>query len=183
MSRWDGRHFGSAFESEALERTRAYKKWTEMLLHWEPKHPTTCERITGAKLMLDRLKITQGFDVLEWLQDRFVRDSYCGSTPWIEEFQYTDSWHDANQCLQLCDLLTGAVYQALVPSEREVKVRARETVETALRTVGVKELAARYWKGFANASLAKHFPKFSVWHWRPTEEGRRLKPRRPWHSA
>jgi hypothetical protein len=37
---WDGRHFGDAFDPDALKKRRAYKKWAEMLLHGELKNPT-----------------------------------------------------------------------------------------------------------------------------------------------
>jgi hypothetical protein len=168
---WDGSYFGGPFEPEALQKPRAYKKWAEMLLHPELKTPPGGSEIYHAKLYLDRLRIMYGYDVLDHLKDRFTRN-YQGESPYIEAFQHTDSWRDANQYLQLCDLLTGCVYQALVPSDREAKQQVRSHLEKSLSLLGVKAMTPSFWRGYAPNSLRKHFPKFSVWFWKPTEEGK-----------
>jgi hypothetical protein len=127
--------------------------------------------IYHAKLYLDRLRIMYGYDILDYLCLRFT-ENYRGESPYIDEFQHTDSRHDANQCLQLCDLLTGCVYLTLVPSTKEAKAETRDYLATALRPLGVKGLEPSFWRGYATNTLTKHFPKFSAWIWRPTEKGK-----------
>lgn len=68
--------------------------------------------ILGARLFLDRLRVMYGYEVLSELKERFTH-GYLGNKPRIAEFSPVDSWKDAHQCLQLCDLLTGAVYRKL----------------------------------------------------------------------
>ncbi|MBI2805024.1 MAG: DUF3800 domain-containing protein [Planctomycetes bacterium] len=169
---WDGVYFGGAFEPEPLKKRRAYKKWAEMLLHPEIREPCLGKPIYHAKLYLDRLRIMYTYDVLEHLEERFKKN-YQGESPYIEEFQHTDSWKDANQCLQLCDLLTGCQYQALVPSTNQEKLAMRDYLALALRPFGVKRLDPSFWRGYASTTLTKNFPKFSSWFWRPTEEGKK----------
>ncbi|HEV2357345.1 MAG TPA: DUF3800 domain-containing protein, partial [bacterium] len=113
-STWQGRFWGDPFEPDALKKRRAYKKWTEMLLH-----PETVG-FRGGTLYLDALQVLHGYDVLDHLKDRFTKN-YEGPMPWISDFQVTDSWKDANQCLQLADLLTGCVYRTLVPADPRTK--------------------------------------------------------------
>jgi hypothetical protein len=167
---FDGSYFGDPFEPHALQKRRAYKKWAEMLLQPE----LSSGRIVGAKLYLDRLRIMYGYDVLGHLQDRFTAN-YKGSSPFIEEFQQTDSAKDANQCLQLCDLLTGCLFQSLVRSTNIEKGQVRDHLSESLKKFGVKEMAPRFWKGFAPTTLTKHFSKFSAWFWRPNNDLRRRK--------
>lgn len=164
---WDGSHFGNPFEPDALKRRRAYKKWAEMLLHAELKEPATGGQIKDAELYLDRLRIMYGYDVLDHLQDRFQKPNYLGSKYWITKFQHTDSWRDANQCLQLSDLLTGSLYQALVPAKNTHKLATRDYLAELLEPQGVKDLGAKFWRGYDQKTLSKHFPKYSVWFWRP----------------
>ncbi|HBI41935.1 MAG TPA: hypothetical protein DDY78_03635 [Planctomycetales bacterium] len=171
---WDGKYFGDAFEAEALKKRRAYKKWAEMLLHPELKEPFGGREIYHAKLYLDRLLIMYGYDILDYLRLRFT-ENYRGESPYIDSFHHTDSRHDANQCLQLCDLLTGCLYQALVPSTKAAKIETRNHLATALQPLGVKGLEPAFWRGFAPNSLTKHFPKLSAWFWRPTERGKEKK--------
>jgi len=169
---WDGSYFGDPFDPEALEKRRAYKKWSEMLLHPELKSPQGGRQIHHAKLYLDRLRIMYGYDVLDHLRFRFT-ENYKGEAPYIDEFQHTDSWRDANQCLQLCDLLTGCMYQALVPSPMAEKTAPRDYLEASLKPLKVDRLAPGFWKQYAPNTLTQHFPKFAAWFWKPTEEGRR----------
>jgi hypothetical protein len=165
-SRWDGRYFGDPFEPDALKKRRAYKKWAEMLLHPELRRSEDGGSIFNATLYLDRLRIMYGYDVLGHLRDRFTAN-YRGSAPYIETFQHTDSWRDANQCLQLCDLLTGCLYQELIPSSKPVKLQTRDYLAQALRPFGVARLAPGFWRQYAPETLRQHMPKFSAWFWRP----------------
>jgi hypothetical protein len=162
---WDGSYFGDPFEADALKKRRAYKKWAEMLLQPE----LAPGQIRHARLFLDKLRILYGYDVLDHLKDRFTAN-YQGPSPYIEAFQHTDSRHDANQCLQLCDLLTGCLYQALVPAQSPEKRAIREHMENALKPFGVQRLAPGFWKQYAPNTLRQHFPKFSAWFWRPTDQ-------------
>ena len=167
-SKYNGRYFGDPFEPDALKRRRAYKKWAEMLLHPELKDPPDGSVIRGAKLYLDRLRILYGYDIIDHLRERFTRN-YEGTSPYISEFQHTDSWKDANQCLQLCDLLTGSMYQKLNPAKSAEKQATVRYLEESLRSVGVERLDAGFWRQYSSSSLRRHFPKFSAWFWRPTK--------------
>lgn len=160
---WDGKHFGGPFEADALKKRRAYKKWAEMLI--QPEVADGC--IRQAAFYLDRLRILYGYDVLDHLRERFTGE-YRGQSPYIAKFQHTDSAADANQCLQLCDLLTGCLYQTLVPAQSPEKRAMREHLEASLRNLGVKHLGPSFWKQYAPNSLRKHMPKYSAWFWRPT---------------
>lgn len=163
---WDGSFFGGPFEADALKKRRAYKKWAEMLLHPELKEPLGGQSIRGAELYLDKLRILHGYDVIPELEERFTR-RYEGESPFIAKFQHTNSWRDANQCLQLCDVLTGSMYQTLHPAKNEYKRAARACVEEHLKPLGVERLESSFWKGYESSSLRKNFPKFSAWFWRP----------------
>lgn len=161
-SKFQGRFFGNAFEPSALKKRRAYKKWTEMLLQPE------LDSLAGATFYLDRLRILYGYDIISSLRDRFSfhRDGKARKNSPIRDFQLADSWKDANQCLQLCDLLTGAVYQTLCPSSNETKGAAVDHLYEQLQAFGVKSRAPGYWKGYGQ-TVYKHFPKFSQWFWDP----------------
>lgn len=161
---YDGRYFGGPFEPDALKKRRAYKKWAEMLLQPE------LAGLRNARFYLDRLRILYGYDVIRSLEDRFQRDEHGEtlSRPRITEFQATESWKDANQCLQLCDLLVGCVYQTLVPSKNPVKLRVMSHLYEGLKTHGVRDSKPGYWRGFGG-NVRKHFSKFSQWFWKPTE--------------
>jgi len=155
-----GSFFGNPFEPEAPKKRRAYKKWLEMLLQPE------FARLSDASFYLDRLLICYGYDVLSELQDRFTR-GYLGQRPRIREFQAVRSWKDAHQCLQLCDLLVGCVYQKLVSSTNPAKLAVTDYLYDSLKPFGVKDRAVSYWKQYADAVMSKHFPRFSEWYWRP----------------
>ncbi len=164
---WDARYFGDPFEAESLKKRHAYKKWAEMLLQPELKLSDGRPRFCNARFYLDKLRILYGYDVLDHLRVRFTGD-YRGSSPYIELFQHTDSWKDANQCLQLCDLLTGCVYQSLVPARSDEKQAARAYLDGTLARLGVVRNTPSFWRQYAPNTLTKHFPKFSAWFWRPT---------------
>lgn len=123
-------------------------------------------KFRDARLFLDRLLVTYGYDVLGELAFRFTH-KYLGTHPRIAEFSPVDSWRDAHQCLQLCDLLTGAVYRKLVPPTRPIKLEVVDHLYASLVPHGVRRREPSYWKGFSDANLADHFPKFSEWFWRP----------------
>jgi hypothetical protein len=161
---YDGRHFGNPFDPDALKRRRAYKKWAEMLLQPE------VGALTNAQFYLDKLRILYGYDIAQHLKERFQLDQRgeVRARPRIREFQATESWKDANQCLQLSDLLTGCVYQSLAPSTNPVKLRVTNYLYEKLQAHGVKGRAPGYWRGFGS-HVRKHFPKFSEWFWRPVE--------------
>jgi len=162
-SKYEGRYFGGPFEPEALKKRRAYKKWAEMLLQPE------LSGLRDARFYLDRLRILYGYDVIVSLKDRFQRDEHGEnlSRPRIREFQATESWKDANQCLQLCDLLVGCVYQSLRPSTNPMKLRVMEHLYSKLQAHGVTNRTPGYWRGYG-ANVRRHFPKFSEWFWKPT---------------
>jgi hypothetical protein len=155
------------FEPEALKKRRAYKKWAEMLLQPELKSPDGSPRFWNAAFYLDKLRILYGYDVLDHLRVRFTAECR-GSSPYIESFQHTDSWKDANQCLQLCDLLTGCTYQSLVPAKSAEKSDMRAYLDQTLARLGVHRNAPAFWRQYAQNTLTQHFPKFSAWFWRPT---------------
>ena len=161
---FDARHFGGPFEPEALKKRRAYKKWAELLLQPE------LVNFTSARFYLDRLRIMYGYEVIQHLKDRFQRNEHGEDLrrPRITEFQAAESWKDANQCLQLCDLLVGCVYQSLVPSTNPVKLRVMNYLYKELEAHGVKARGPGYWRGYGS-NVRKHFPKFSEWFWKPTE--------------
>jgi hypothetical protein len=164
---WDRGYFGDPFEPEALAKRRAYKKWAEMLLHPEVKDPAGCGRpMVDGRLFLDRLRVAYGYDALGALRDRFT-ENYHGAAPYIKEFQATDSWRDANQCLQLCDLLTGCLYQELCPAASPEKRETKEYLESVLKTFGVQRLSPGFWKQYDQSTLTRHLSKFSAWFWRP----------------
>src|SRR5882672_3630857 len=98
---YQGRYFGDPFEAESLKKRRAYKKWAEMLLQPE------VSGFSGAQYFHDRLDIIHRYDFITHFRERFTKDEYHGRSPWIREYQAVDSWKDAHQCLQLCDLLVG----------------------------------------------------------------------------
>lgn len=173
---WQPGYFGDAFDPEALQKRRAYKKWAEMLLHPELKSPRYGQPIYHARFFLDKLKILYGYDVLEHLEDRFTKN-YRGESPYIETFEHTDSWRDANQCLQLCDLLTGCLYQHLTPAARAEKQEMREYLAIQVAPLGI-QMNAGFWKGYDPSTLTRHFPKFSAWFWRPLDRKERRKKRR-----
>lgn len=175
---WDGSYFGDAFEAESLKKRRAYKKWAEMLIQPELMRDDRTPRFYHAKLYLDRLRVVHHYDVLDHLRSRFT-ENYQGDSPYIESFEHTESWKDANQCLQLCDLLTGCMYQALVPAGKQsVKTEMRDELAATLEPHGIKHLGPEFWKQYAPNTLTKHFPKFSAWFWRPAGNKKRGRRRR-----
>ena len=153
---WDGSYFGDPFQPDALKKRKAYKKWAEILLHPELNDPLDGRSIRGAELYLDRLRIAYGYDVIDHLRERFT-ENLRGASPYISKFQHTDSWRDANQCLQLCDLLTGGIYQTLKPAESATKQAARRYLEHVLRPVGVTRLDAGFWRGYDPSTLRNTF--------------------------
>jgi Protein of unknown function (DUF3800) len=174
---WDGKYFGNAFEAEAIKQRRAYKKWAEMIIRPETRTSEGEARFYHAKLYLDKLRAIRGYDVLDHLENRFI-GNYQGESPFIDSWQLTDSWKDANQCLQLCDLLAGSIYQKLVPSNNEFKLAAANYLEEKLKLLGVESLKPSYWRQYAETTPAKftqRFPKFSVWFWKPVSPKKRRK--------
>jgi len=170
---WDGKYFGDAFEADSLKRRRAYKKWAEMLIQPEFRNSEGEPCFYHAKLYLDKLNAVRGYDLLDHLQNRFT-EKYRGESPFIDSFQHADSWRDANQCLQLCDLLTGSIYQKLEPSTNEFKLATSSYLEEKLNAFGIEKLDAKFWRQFAQSTLRQRFPKFSEWFWRPLPQtGRR----------
>ncbi len=160
---WQGKHFGSPFDPDALKKRRAYKKWTEMLLSPE------VGSLTGAWLKLDELLVCYGYDVIQGLRDRFL-GGYKGRLPRIAKFSKVKSWRDAHQDVQLSDLLTGCIYNSLVPPVGKMgrkKIEAREYLFDVLKAYGVEDYKPSYWKGFSKKTLRDHFPKFSEWFWEP----------------
>ena len=154
-SRWDGRHFGDPFDPDALKRRRAYKKWAEMLLQ-----PEVAD-FRNATLYLDRLRILYGYDILEHLRMRFEPKQKRWRPP-IETFQLSDSWTDAMQCLQLADLLSGAVSQRLTPSSNPHKLAVMEYVYSTLKPYRPDSVWGPYEKNIIHRA-----PKISEWFWRP----------------
>jgi hypothetical protein len=163
---WNGKHFGDAFQPDALKRRKAYKKWAEMLLQPELSGKSGRPMITNADFYLDRLNIMYGYDVVSHLRSRFTIN-YKGENPYIKSFQHTESWKDANQCLQLCDVLTGCLYQELNPSTKAVKLAARAHLAETLKAFGVARMAPGFWKQYDPSTLGQHLEKYSAWFWKP----------------
>jgi hypothetical protein len=172
-SMWDGKYFGDAFDPDALKKRRAYKKWCELLLQPELSTPLDSGPIRGAELYLDRLRIAYGYDVIDSLRDRFAPPpEFQGRTPWIKKFQHTASWRDANQCLQLADLLLGCVKQELMPSKRVQQEQLKQHLQQELARFGIRHLGAGFWRQYHPRSLREKLPKFSVWFWQPERRRR-----------
>ena len=170
---WDGRYFGDAFEPDALKKRRAYKKWCELLLQPELSTPLEGVEIRGAELYLDRLRLAYGYDVIDHLQQRFAPSpEFRGRTPWITKFQHTASCRDANQCLQLADLLLGCLKQELMPSKRSEKTELNAYLGEQLNPYGVTRLGAGFWRQYHPVSLREKMPKFSAWFWQPERKRR-----------
>lgn len=170
---WDGSHFGDPFEPDALKKRRAYKKWCELLLQPELSSPLDERPIRGAELYLDRLRITYGYDVIDHLRERFSPSpEYRGTTPYITKFQHTASWRDANQCLQLADLLLGCLKQELMPSTNARKDELRRYLAERLEPVGVRHLGAGFWRQYHPKTLREKLQKYSAWFWQPERKRR-----------
>ncbi len=163
---WNSSKFGDPFETQAQKKRRAYKKWCELLIHHERYN------LCNTDLYLDELKIVSGYDVLDHLKMRFT-ENYEGGKPWIRRFVHAKSWHDEQQCLQLCDLLTGGIYRRLVGETSSGGKIVVEHLAAALSNYpGPKPIRlgqASYWKMFHKRTLTDHFPKFSQWHWLPSD--------------
>lgn len=163
-SRWDGRHFGDAFDPDALKKRRAYKKWAEMLLQ-----PEVAD-FRDATLYLDRLRILYGYDIIEALRMRFEPKQKRWKPP-IKTFQLSDSWPDAMQCLQLADLLAGAVSQGLTPSANEFKRAVSDYLYSNLKVYRPDSTWGPY-----ETNIVRKAPSFSEWFWKP--EPNRKPPRK-----
>lgn len=164
-SQWHGKYFGKPFDADALKKRRAYKKWCELLIHGETQN------LNHSDLYLDELRIVRQYDVLNELQLRFTKN-YKGDTPWIRKFVHAKSWQDEHQCLQLCDLLTGAVYRALAGADGHAKEVVTHLETTLLQFPSPKPIKLgheSYWRGFHKSTLTQHFPKFSQWIWTPSD--------------
>ncbi len=172
---YDPKYFGHAYHPPALKKRRAYKKWAEMLLQPE------VAQIQNGVFYLDRLRALYGYDVVDHLEDRFCfgQDGRRRSNPRIQRFIPAQSWKDANQSLQLCDLLVGCVYQSLVPSKNKIKLATRSYLYEQLRDYGVKRSDPGFWRQYSRGVLTKHFPRFSQWFWKPTEKKGRRKKKKP----
>jgi len=168
---YDSKYFGQTFEPAALKKRQAYKKWAELLIQPELKSPTKGIRIKNADLFLDKLKIISNYDIITELEDRFI-GNYKGKSPHIRSFQHTESWKDANQCLQLCDLLTGCLYQSIVPGTKQAKLEVRDYLATRLEDFGIHQFTPSFWKGFHPKTLRQRLPKYSAWFWHPTSSSR-----------
>lgn len=164
---WQGQHFGNAFEPATLKKRRAYKKWCELLLQPEMSSPLDGVPVRGAELFLDHLRIAYKYDVIDHLRDRFEPPPQYKGRPYLARLQHTNSWRDANQCLQLTDLLLGALKQAFVPSEKPEKLELRDYLEAKLQAHGVKRLAPGFWKQYHHTTIRERLPKLSVWCWQP----------------
>ncbi len=154
-SKWDGRHFGDAFDPDALKKRRAYKKWAEMLLQPE------LGRFRDATLYLDRLRILYGYDILDHLQTRFAPPR-TSVLPRISKYLPSDSWTDAMQCLQLADLLTGIVGQRLTPAASEHKRAVTEYLYAEVRPYHTESVWGAY-----ETNIQRGSRKFSEWFWKP----------------
>jgi hypothetical protein len=167
-SMWDGRYFGNAFESDALKKRRAYKKWCELLLQPELSDPLDGIKICGAELFLDRLRIAYQYDVIDVLRERFSpSDNYQGNTPYLARLEHAVSWRDANQCLQLADLLLGALKEGFSPSQNPHKRELGEYLAEQLKVHGVKRTDPGFWRQYHPISIRQKLRKFSAWCWQP----------------
>ena len=172
---YDPKYFGHVYDPESLKKRRAYKKWAEMLLQPE------LSKIQDAVFYLDRLRALHGYDVVDRLEERFCfdQDGRRRPKPRIQRFVPAQSWKDANQTLQLCDLLVGCVYQSLVPSQNKVKLATRDYLYEQLKAYGVQRSDPGFWRQYSGGVLNKHFPRFSEWFWTPTTARKRRKKKKP----
>jgi hypothetical protein len=166
-SMWHGKYFGDAFEPDTLKKRRAYKKWCELLLQPELADPLDGGPIRGAELFLDRLRIAYQYDVLDHLKERFTPTEYRGRKPYLAKLQHAASWRDANQCLQLADLLLGCVKHELMPSRSKEQAKLHQYLVEKLKPLGIAHLGPGFWKQYHPKTLREHMPKFSVWFWQP----------------
>ena len=159
-STWNGKYFGDPFEPDTLKKRRAYKKWCELLLQPEISSPLDGGRLRGTEVFLDPLRIAYGYDVVDHLRERFSPGA-------VTKIQHTQSWHDANQCLQLTDLLLGGIKQAFSPSSGLAKLELSSYLAEALAPFGVERLVPGFWKQYHHTTLRQKHPRFSAWCWLP----------------
>jgi Protein of unknown function (DUF3800) len=176
---WDGRYFGDAFDSDALKKRRAYKKWCELLLQPELSDPPDGMKIVNAELFLDRLRIAYEYDVIDVLAERFApSDGYLGETPYIARLEHAASWRDSHQCLQLADMLLGALKEAFCPTHGKHKREVSDYLADKLAEHGVARLDPGFWKQYHPISLRERLPKLSAWCWQPERKRNRARKRR-----
>lgn len=175
---WDGRYFGNAFDSDALKKRRAYKKWCELLLQPELSDPLDGIKICEAELFLDRLRIAYQYDVIDVLAERFEPpETYQGDKPYIARLEHAASWRDSHQCLQLADLLLGALKEGFSPSGNECRREISAYLAERLSEHGITRLDPGFWKQYHPVSLREKLPKLSAWCWQPERKRNTAGPR------
>jgi len=58
---------------------------------------------------------------------------------------------------------------------KQAKLQVRDYLAQSLAVFGVREFRPEFWKGYARSTLRQHFPKYSAWFWKPTEEGKKIR--------
>lgn len=157
--------FGSPSEPRRIKRARAYKKFAELLI----AHNT--HDLTNGVLLTDRMTRCRGDEFVERMKDAFCRAGYgwsAGKVP--SRFRHIEevaSHLQENQCLQLCDLLTGCVINRLVPIKNTYK---NEIAEYVFRRVGIHDVPMPHWWHVSKAACERKYAKFYLWGWRPSKK-------------
>ena len=140
-------------ERPALLKARAYKKFTEMLLH-----PNVMQ-VKDAVFLADELTRCRGDEFLERISERFNR---AGGKRTFRHLAEVSSKICSYQCLQVCDLLLGCVLNNLKPTANKHKNRIREYL---CEKLDVSSFLPSPWEHTSLREIRDRRPKFNVWHW------------------
>ena len=154
------RYFGGAGASVAIIKSRAYSKFTELLLR------PNLLGVENAVLLADSLSPLLGDDFISFISTCFGRAGLAASDsrkPEIRHIQRVDTSLRQYQLGQLCDLLLGPVLGELVPPKNSNK---RELIQYLKDRIGIPSFGPDYWLAFDVVELRRRHPQFQVWHWR-----------------
>lgn len=151
--KFDYSGFGRPDESDALAKARAYKKFTEMLLH------PHVQGVTNAVLLCDELTRCRGDQFLERIRERF---NPPGRAPTFRHLAEVSSEIEEYQCLQVCDLLLGCVLNNLKPAKNRFKIAIREYLCDRLK---VPNLLPSTWRDVPLRQVRAPTTKYNVWYW------------------
>lgn len=156
------KHFGKAYEPQKIKQARLYKKFCELLIGHNAKG------ISNATLLADKMTRCTGDRFVAVMEECFGRpgEGWCRdkAEPVLKHIDEVDSALEQYQTLQLCDLLTGCVLNALVPTANPWKTAIRQHLAGVL---GVQDLLPATWRDCSRRRLEQCHPRFSVWYWRP----------------
>ncbi len=152
--KFDYSRFGRPDESAAILKARAYKKFTEMLLH-----PNVMQ-VKDAVFLADELTRCRGDEFLERISERF---NPPGGKRTFRHLAEVSSKIRSYQCLQACDLLLGCVLNNLRPTANKYKNQIRKYL---CEKVDVPSFLPKAWEHAGLREVRNRCPKFSVWYWR-----------------